>query len=154
MQILQRLREAFHFNENAIWKGDMWFYSRGQFWQLMSWCKWKEISSWGTFFLRIENHGFFFLSQALQWLRQDFFLTAASERAYFGKASWTFLLFAADDKGCFPYGQVSHWPEPCIEGWGNGRNRVSRKQAYVSTLNNPWRLSNYVWLLMRWRCWW
>lgn len=25
MQILQRLQEAFHLNENAIWKGDTWF---------------------------------------------------------------------------------------------------------------------------------
>jgi len=39
MQILQRLQAAFRLNESAVWKGEMQFKSRGQFWQLMSWCK-------------------------------------------------------------------------------------------------------------------
>lgn len=50
MQILQSLQAAFHLKENVIWKGELWFKSRGQFWQLMSWWKWTEMSSWGTLF--------------------------------------------------------------------------------------------------------
>lgn len=71
----------------------------------------------------------FFLSQALQWLRQDFFLRAVSERACFGEALWTCPLFAADDKSCFSSAQISDWLEPCIEEWGAWKEQSKQKAS-------------------------
>lgn len=50
MQIVQSLQEAFHLNESACGRKEMWFENRGQFWQLMTWCKWTGMSCWLFFF--------------------------------------------------------------------------------------------------------
>lgn len=82
MQILRSPQAAFHLNENATWQGETWFKSRGQFWQLMSWCK---LSCWGIFCFNSEMCVFFSVLSISYLVRYDLFLMMVSEKVLFAR---------------------------------------------------------------------